>query len=90
MIYNLTLVLKSTLKDTEKKDLLKKVKELFGKAKITEKDLGQKALAYPIEKQVSGVYINMIIESEIALGKDIDNKLNKEPSIIRYLFIRNK
>ena len=50
MTYNLTLVLRSTLKDADRKKLLDNIKSLFGKAKIAEKDWGQKALAYPIKK----------------------------------------
>jgi len=90
MVYNLTIILKSSLKEADKKKLIKKVKDLFEKAKITEKDLGQKALAYPIQKEVSGIYVNMIIETETVATGDIEKILNTDTNILRYLLIRNK
>ena len=61
MTYNLTLILKSDLKDADRKKEVTKIKDSFGKAKVKENDWGQKPLAYPIEKQVSGYFVNMVV-----------------------------
>lgn len=90
MTYNLTLVLRSSLKEAEKKKLLDSLKELFGKAKISEKEWGQKALAYPIKKEVSGVYVNWEINSDTVVGKDLEKKIYTNDGVLRHLFLRTK
>ena len=90
MTYDLTLVLRSTLKDAEKKKLLDSIKEDFGKAKITEKEWGQKALAYPIKKEVSGLYINWKIDAEGVPSKDLDRRLMTNDGVLRHLLLRTK
>ena len=75
MTYNLTLVLKSSLKEADKKKTLDAVKAIFGKAKFTEKEWGQKPLAYPIKKEVSGLFINWKVEAEEVLAKDFERKI---------------
>lgn len=88
MTYNLTLVLRSSLKEAERKKLVDSVKDGFGKAKITEKEWGQKALSYPIEKEVSGYYVSMTAESEDVISKDFEKKLFSNENILRHLFLR--
>ena len=88
MIYNLTLVLKSSLKDTDRKKLIDNLKGLLGKAKVAEKEWGQKVLAYPIKKEVSGVFLNWNIDSDSVIPSDFEKKLLNNDSILRHLLLR--
>lgn len=88
MVYNLTLVIKSSLKETEHKKLLEGIKALVGKAKITEKTWGQKALSYPIKKEVSGLFLNWSIEGDSVVPADFERKLLSNDSVLRHLLLR--
>ena len=88
MTYQLTLVLRSSLKEAEQKKLLEGIKTLLGKAKITEKVWGQKALAYPIKKEVSGHFLNWQVESEVVVPSDFEKKLINNGDVLRHLLLR--
>ena len=88
MTYNLTLVLRSSLKDTERKKIIEGIKALIGKAKIAEKEWGQKVLSYPIKKEVSGVFHNWVVESEEIIPMDFEKKLLNNDSVLRHLLLR--
>lgn len=90
MTYTLTMVLKSDLKDAEKKKLLASLKDDLGKAKVTEKEWGQKPLAYPIKKEVSGLFVHWVIESPEVLPKNFDKKLFTSDGVLRHLYLRTK
>ena len=90
MTYNLTLVLRSSLKEDQRKKLIEGIKESFDKAKVTEKEIGQKPLAYPIDKEVSGYFITLNAESEEVISKDFEKKLFSNENILRHLFLRTK
>ena len=89
MTYNLTLVLKSDLKEADRKKLVKDLTSEFGKAKITEKDWGEKALAYPIEKQNSGFYVSIKAETEEVIAKDFEKSIYSNNKILRHLLLRD-
>ncbi len=88
MKYQLTLVLKSSLKEAEQNKLVESIKSLLGKTKINEKSWGQKALAYPIEKEVSGLFLNWNIDSENIIPPDFEKKLIANDNILRHLLLR--
>ena len=90
MVYQLILVLRSSLKEAEQKKLLEGIKSLLGKAKITEKIWGQKALAYPIKKEVSGLFLNWNIEADEVVPSGFEKKLLSNDNILRHLFLRQK
>ncbi len=90
MVYQLILVLKSTLKEAEQKKLIEAIKSQLAKAKISEKSWGQKALAYPIKKEVSGLYLNWNIESDSVVSSDFEKKLFNNDNILRHLLLRAK
>ena len=89
MVYQLILVLRSSLKEAEQKKLLEGIKSLLGKAKITEKIWGQKALAYPIKKEVSGLFLNWNIEAEAVVPPDFEKKLINNDNVLRHLLLRS-
>lgn len=88
MTYNLTLVLRSSLKEADRKKLLEGIKELLGKAKVTEREWGQKALAYPIKKEVSGLYLNWTIDGDVVIASDFEKRLLNNDNILRHLLLR--
>lgn len=88
MTYNLTLVLKSSLKEDQRKKLVETIKESFGKAEITEKEWGQKPLSYPIQKELSGYFLNMKAETDNVIPSDFEKKLFSNENILRHLFLR--
>ncbi len=90
MIYQLTLVLRTTLKEAEVKKLVESIKSQFGKAKIEEKSWGQKALAYPIKKEVSGAFYNWNITTDEVVDKDFETKLLNDDKVLRHLLLRLK
>lgn len=90
MIYSLTLVLRSTLKDADQKKLLESIKSNLGKSTITEKEWGQKPLAYVIKKESSGVYFNWNIDSEEVVSSEFERKLLNNNDVLRHLLLRVK
>lgn len=88
MVYQLILVLKSSLKEVEQKKLVEAIKSQLAKAKISEKSWGQKALAYPIKKEVSGLYLNWNIETDSIVPADFEKKLYNNENILRHLLLR--
>jgi ribosomal protein S6 len=90
MTYQLTLVLKSSLKEAEQKKLTEAIKSQLGEAKISEKSWGQKALAYPIKKEVSGLYLDLNIETEEVIPSSFEKKLLTNDGILRHLLLRHK
>lgn len=90
MIYNLTLVLRSSLKDADKKKILDGVKDSFKNSKIAEKEWGQKPLAYPIKKEVAGVFVNFQISGEAKVPTDFEKDLLRNDAVLRHLFLRTK
>lgn len=90
MIYNLTLVLRSSLKEGDKKKTLDSVKDSFKNSKIAEKEWGQKPLSYPIKKEVSGVFVNFSIDGEDKVPADFEKELLRNDNVLRHLFLRIK
>lgn len=90
MTYNLTLVLRSSLKDADKKKILDGVKDSFKNSKITENEWGQKPLSYPLKKEVSGVFVNFLIDGEDKVPADFEKELLRDNDVLRHLFLRTK
>jgi small subunit ribosomal protein S6 len=88
MTYNLTLILKPDLKEADRKKLIKEVTETFGKAKLDEKEWGEKALAYPIEKQISGYYVSIKADTQEVVAKDFEKNFYNNDKILRHLLLR--
>ncbi len=89
MKYSLTLILNSAVKESDKKKTIDNIKSFFEKAKITEKIWGQKPLAYPIKKEVSGYFVSYEIETD-GLPNDFEKKLISNDDILRHLLLRSK
>lgn len=91
MNYQLVLVLKSTLSEANRKKVLENIKSLVKGAKFTkEEDWGEKALSYPIKRQISGFYVNYLFEVKEALTNDLDKRLQASEDVLRHLILRAK
>lgn len=88
--YEIMFIVKSTIEKeevTKVADYLKKV-ITDHKGKIESfKDLGQKQLAYPINKEVNGYYFVMNLTASPEAVKEFDRKAAIEENLIRHLVI---
>ena len=76
--YQLVLVLKTALKEADRKKFLETVKGWIKGAKFTkEEEWGEKVLAYVIKREKSGVFQNFIFETEEEI-KDLEKKRRYE------------
>lgn len=96
-LYDLVLVLKSSLIEDQRKKVIDTIKSLFKDSKVKKEDSwGQKALSYPIRRERTGFFVVLEIEAEDSqegksqITKDLDNRLKTNDNILRHLLIRKK
>jgi small subunit ribosomal protein S6 len=90
-LYELVLVLRTSLTDEKRKKFLDKVKEWLKDAKVTQEDVwGQKPLAYKIKKELAGFYHILHLESEHGITKEFEKLLIADENVLRHLLIRKK
>jgi len=88
--YEFVLVVKSSVKEADRKKLLEQIKGWLGDVKVTkEEDWGQKALAYPIKKEDTGHYYQFLLDGE-TFPKDFETKVFQNTSVLRHLLLRTK
>ena len=86
--YQLVLVLRPSLSESERKKVTETVKGWLKDVKISkEEELGQKALAYKIKKENAGFYLNYELEAEVIPG-DFEKRIIGQDAILRHLLIR--
>lgn len=86
--YQLVLVLRPSLKDADRKKLTDNVKGWLKDAKITkEEEWGQKPLAYKIDKELSGYYLNLLFETEV-VPSGLEKNLLAQENILRHLLLK--
>lgn len=89
--YELVVVLKSALKEEDRKKMLDSIKSWLKDNKITkEEDWGSKVLAYPIKHEEAGYYYDFLLETETAIPEGFEKKLLSHDSILRHLLVRTK
>ncbi len=89
-IYELVLIVRSSLSEAQRKKLLETVKGFLKSLKITKEDsLGEKALAYTIKRENSGYYYMLAVEGD-SIPLDFEKKLFEQEDVIRHLLIRKK
>jgi len=89
--YELVLVVRPSLKDADRKKLVDNVKSWLTNVKFTkEEEWGQKPLAYPIKKEVSGNYYQWYFESEEGIKAEFEERIFRNDNIIRHLMLRTK
>ncbi len=87
-LYDLILVLKTSLSEKEREKLLDTVKADLKGFKIKDDHWGQKPLAYKIKREVAGVYHKLELEGDGILSTDMVKKLINNESVLRHLIIR--
>ena len=88
-VYELVLVLKTSLSEANRKKLLETIKSLLPDLKIVkDEQWGQKPLAYSIKKEIAGYYLDWIFELKSELPKDFEKKLITNDNILRHLLLR--
>jgi len=92
--YELVLVLSPRLGEGEQKQLLDGVRKELKKAKsseIEEKSWGEKAFIYPIKGHLKGHYFFWkVVFLQSPHLEEINVFLNREESILRYLWVKSK
>lgn len=88
--YELVLILKSSLSETQQKKIVTTLKSWLKGAKFSkEGELGQKQLSYRIKKQTSGIYFDWNFDIE-SIPTDFGKKILENEDILRHLLIRRK
>jgi small subunit ribosomal protein S6 len=86
--YQLVFVLKTSLTEANRKKFLETFKGWLGATKIAkEEEWGEKVLAYEIQHEKSGFYLNYLLESD-KLPEDLEKKLFNNENVLRHLVIK--
>ena len=89
-IYELALVLESSLSQAKRKKTVDTIKSSLKDLKITkEEDIGEKPLSYKIKKQDTGYYLDLLFEGE-CVPLEFEKKLLTNENVLRHLLIRRK
>ena len=90
-VYELTLILKSSLEDKERDRLLELIKKAVSPGKITDtKDWGKRILAYPIKKEKEGHYLSLTLELEGKEAMKFPTVIKADEKLLRYLLVRKE
>lgn len=90
-VYELVMVLRSSLSEVQRKKLVETVKTWLGEVKVKKEDeWGQKPLSYPIKKEVSGFYLDFLVEASEGIPADLEKRLLTNENILRHLLLRRK
>lgn len=88
--YEIMFITKNTA-DVDAKSVAENAKKVItdNSGKIVEfKELGDKKLAYSINKEATGAYFLMIVEANNDAIKEFDRKIKLDESVLRHLVIR--
>lgn len=89
--YEIMFIVKATIESDEVKATCENYKKLFTdmKANIVDfKEMGEKKLAYEIDKNINGYYFVMQVEADPAAVKEFDRKSRIDEKMIRHLIIK--
>lgn len=89
--YEVMFIVKSANESAEIKKTADAMKSIVteNKGKVVKFDeLGEKKLAYPIKKEISGYYYVMVVEAENTAISELDRKSLINENILRHLIVR--
>lgn len=89
--YEMMFIVKATMEESSVKAAAENVKKLAEslKAKVDSfKEMGQKKLAYPIKKEISGYYYVITITASKETIKEVNRKMSIDENVIRHLIIK--
>ena len=89
--YEVMFIVKTTLDENTVKATAESLKsvitEMNGKVENT-KEMGQRPLAYPINKEINGFYYVLTVEASNEAIAELDRKARLNENIIRHLIIK--
>lgn len=91
--YEIMFIVKANIAEEEVANVVKSFESIItdmGGKILNSKDLGQKKLAYEIEKQVRGYYHLLNVECESKAVKEFDRKALIDERILRHLIIKEE
>ena len=91
--YEIMFIVKADIAEEEVDNVVKSFESIItdmGGKILNSKDLGQKKLAYEIEKQVRGYYHLLNVECESKAVKEFDRKALIDERILRHLIIKEE
>ena len=91
--YEIMFIVKATNEATDIKKTAESYKSLITslKGKVAEfKEMCEKKLAYPINKEVNGYYYVLDVEANADAIHEFDRKIQLDENIIRHLIIRKE
>ena len=89
--YEMMFIVKATMEESSVKAAAENVKKLAEslKAKVDSfEEMGQKKLAYPIKKEISGYYYVMTMTASKETIKEVNRKMSIDENVIRHLIIK--
>ena len=89
--YEMMFIVKTTLEETAVKNTVKEFSDIITSmnGKITNtKEMGQRELAYPINKEVNGFYYVLTVEASNEAIAELDRKARLNENIIRHQIIK--
>lgn len=90
-LYELVLILKSSLSEDQRKKLQETIKGWLKDVKIaSEEEWGKKNLSFPIKRETNGYYKLLALETESSIPSDFEKRLFGQDNILRHLLIRRK
>ena len=91
--YEIMFIVKADIAEEEVANVVKSFESIItdmGGKILNSKDLGQKKLAYEIEKQVRGYYHLLNVECESTAVKELARKALIDERILRHLIIKEE
>ena len=91
--YEIMFIVRADIDEKTQKDTVAAFEKVLKnmKAKIvSNKDMGQKKLAYPINKQQRGNYYLFNVEASSEAVKEFDRKARIDENILRHIVIREE
>ena len=89
--YEIMFIVKTTMESDKIKSTIDAMKKIItdGKGKIVDtKDMGERKLAYPIKKELSGYYYVLRVEASKEVIAEFDRRASIDETILRHLIIK--
>ena len=89
--YEMMFIVKATMESEQVKATAENMKHIVTECggKVVEfKELGEKKLAYPIKKEISGYYYVMTLEATKEAESELSRKAGIDENVIRHLIVK--
>ena len=89
--YEIMFIVKPTMESDKIKGTIDAMKKIItdGKGKIVDtKDMGERKLAYPIKKELTGYYYVLKLEASKEVIAEFDRRASIDENILRHLIIK--